>query len=71
MGSELESKCLTDNYEMGKRYDVFVTTPKEGKYSSAFMAIIDNETIKETVEFETHSMYPPQNELNNSTWITQ
>ena len=67
MGSELESKCLSDNYEMGKRYDVFVTTPKEGKYSSTFMAIIDRETIKETVEFETHSMYPPQNELNNST----
>jgi hypothetical protein len=47
MGSELESKCLSDNYEMGKRYDVFVTTPKEGKYSSTFMAIIDRETIKE------------------------
>lgn len=56
MGSELESKCLSDNYEMGKRYDVFVTTPKEGKYSSTLMAIIDSETIKETVEFETHSM---------------
>jgi hypothetical protein len=46
MGSELESKCLSNNYEMGKRYDVFVTTPKEGKYSSMFMAIIDRETIK-------------------------
>jgi hypothetical protein len=22
MGSELESKCLSDNYEMGKRHDV-------------------------------------------------
>ena len=49
MGFELESKCLSDNYEMGKRYDVFVTTPKEGKYSSTLMAIIDSETIKETV----------------------
>jgi hypothetical protein len=67
MGSELESKCLSDNNEMGKRYDVFVTTPKEGKHSSTFIDIIDNETIKRIVEFVTHSMYPSQYEMNNST----
>ena len=50
---------------MGQRFDVFVATPKEEKLSCTFIAIIDNETIKETVEIETHSMYP----LHKMSWI--